>query len=152
MPTNDYEFRPITFQGVTFPASLMGISTLDSILNIENETLDDWLWRFPICCGFPKHMAADRCARCARQAVDLLLEQRQLVLDGILDRLTPHGLEPKTTYLEWVMALQRIAELSESADGECIWSAPAHPRDSLKSESDARHLMDALTKHKSSST
>jgi len=51
MPLDDYEFRPITFQGVTFPATLMGISILEPVLGIEDEDLGDWLWRLPICSG-----------------------------------------------------------------------------------------------------
>src|SRR4026207_1251479 len=107
MPIDDYEFRPITFQGVTFPATLMGISVLDSVLGTMDEDLGEWLWRLPICRGFPKHAVADRCARSARQAADLLLEQRQLVLDDIRDRLAPHGFDPETTYRDWLVALQR---------------------------------------------
>jgi len=34
-----YDWRPITFQGVTFPATLMGISVLDSVLRIADEEL-----------------------------------------------------------------------------------------------------------------
>ena len=150
MPLDDYNFRPITFQGVTFPATLMGISILEPVLGITDANLSDWLWRLPICCGFPKRAAADRCATCARQAVDLMLEQRQQVLDGIRDRLAPHGFDPETTYRDWVVALQRIAELSASADGECIWSAPSHPRDTLKSETDVRRLIDDLAKNERS--
>ena len=76
MPLDDYEFRPITFQGVTFPATLMGISVLEPALGIEDEDLGDWLWRLPLCCGFPKQAAAERCARCARKAADIMLEHR----------------------------------------------------------------------------
>jgi hypothetical protein len=138
MPIDDYHFRPITFQGETFPASLMGISILEPVLGITDEDLGDWLWRLPICCGFPKRAAADRCARYARQAVELMLEQRQRVLEGIRDRLAPHGFDPETTYHEWQIALKRIADLSAGANGECTCSAPAHPRDTLKSEADVR--------------
>ncbi len=147
MPLDDYEFRPITFQGVTFPATLMGISILEPVLGIEDEDLGDWLWRLPICCGFPKRTAAERCARCARQAADLMLEQRQRVLGGIRDRLASHGFEPEPTYRDWLLALQRIAELSAATDGECVWSAPSHSRDTLKSEADVRRLIDTLSKH-----
>lgn len=147
MPLDDYEFRPITFQGVTFPATLMGISILEPVLDITDEDLGDWLWRFPICRGFPKGAAADRCARCARQAVDLMLEQRQEVLDGILDRLAPHGFDPETTYRDWVVGLQRIVELSAMTDGECVWSAPAHPRDRVRSKDDVLRFIDRLPKN-----
>ncbi len=147
MPLDDYEFRPITFQGVTFPATLMGISILEPVLRIEDEDLGDWLWRLSICCGFPKRTAAERCVRCARQSVDLMLEHRQQVLEGIHQRLAPHGFDPETTYHDWLLALQRIAELSAATDGECVWSAPSHSRDQLKTEADVRTLIDRLSEH-----
>jgi hypothetical protein len=146
MPFNDYDFRPITFQGVTFPATLMGISILEPVLGIEGD-LGDWLWRFPICCGSPKRTTAERCARCALQAADLMLEHRERVLDGIRERLASHGFEPETTYRDWLLALQRIAELSAVTEGECVWSAPSLPRDTLKSEADVRRFIDTLTNH-----
>ena len=129
MAFDDYEFRPITFQGVAFPATLMGISILEPVLGITDEDLADWLWRFPICRGISKRAAADRCLRCARKAADLILEQRQRVLDGIRDRLTPHGFDPEKTYRDWLLAFQRIAELSQGVEGDCVWSAPSHPND-----------------------
>jgi hypothetical protein len=138
MNLNDYDFRPITFQGITFPATLMGISILEPVLGIDDQDLADWLWRLPICCGFPKRTAAERCVRCARMAADLMLENRQRVLDGIRDRLSSHGFDPYETYRDWLLALQRIAELSAATVGECVWSAPSHPRDILKSEADVR--------------
>lgn len=147
MPLNDYDFRPITFQGVTFPATLMGIDILEPVLGIDDEDLGDWLWRLPICCGFPKRTPAERCARCARLAADLMLEQRQRVLGGIRDRLGSHGFDPETTYRDWLLALQRIAELSATTEGECVWSAPSHLRDTLKSGADVRRFIDTLTKH-----
>jgi hypothetical protein len=134
MELDDYQFRPITFQGVTFPATLMGISVLEPILGIKGEDLGDWLWRLPICKGFTKHASAKRCSRCASQAADLMLDCREQVLKGIRDRLAPQGFEPETTYRDWLMALQRIAELSASTEGECVWSAPSHARDTLKTE------------------
>ena len=39
MPFDDYDFRPITFQGVTFPATLMGIDILEPMLDIQDEGL-----------------------------------------------------------------------------------------------------------------
>jgi hypothetical protein len=83
MALNDYDWRPITFQGVTFPTTLMAISVLEPILIIIDEELADWLWRLPICCGSKKSAPAERCARCAKKAVNLMLEQRQCILDGI---------------------------------------------------------------------
>jgi hypothetical protein len=152
MPLDDSKFRPITFQGVTFPATIMGISILEPVLGITDEDLGDWLWRLPICCGFPKHAPADRCARCARQAADLMLEQRQRVLDGISERLAPQGFDPEITYRDWLLALQRIAELSNATEGDCVWSAPVHPSDSLKTEEDVRRLLDRLRNPESGNT
>ena len=129
MPLNEQDWRPITFQGVTFPATLMGISILEPVLGITDKDFGDWLWQLPICRGVTKSAPAERCARCARQAADLLLEQRQRVLDGIRDRLTPHGFDAESTYRDWIVALQRIAELSRAASGDCSWSAPSHPKD-----------------------
>jgi hypothetical protein len=147
MPLDDYNFRPITFQGVTFPPTLMAISILEPVLEITNNELGEWLWRLPICCGFPKTAPADRCAKCAREAADLMLEQRQRVLDGIRERLASYGFDPEITYKEWLLALQSIAELSKAAGDQCSWSAPSHPRDTLKSAGDLERLLDALTKH-----
>ena len=144
MPLDDYEFRHITFQGVTFPATLMGISVLEPVLEIEDEDLADWLWRLPICCGFPKRAGAERCARCATQAVALLIEHRQQVLNGIRDRLAPHGFDAETTFRDWLLALQSIAELSAKSNGECVWFAPAHSRDKSKSAAEARRFIERL--------
>jgi hypothetical protein len=131
MAFDDYNFRPITFQGVTFPATLMGISVFVSIFDTD-EDLGDWIWRLSNCRGVPKRAAADRCARCARQAADLLLEQRQRVLDYIKENMGPHDFEPEETYRDWLLSLQKIAELSSATEGECVWSAPFHPRDPYK--------------------
>jgi hypothetical protein len=146
MAFDDYEFRPITFQGVTFPATLMGISILGPLLANADEEVADWLWRLPICCGVTKSAPADRCARCAQQAGDLMLEQRQRVLDGIRDRLASHRFDADSTYRDWLLALQRIVELSLAASGDCFWSAPLHPRDKYKTAADAKRLLDALNR------
>jgi len=148
MALDDYNWRQITFQGVTFPPTLMGISILDPVLGITDEELGEWLWRLPICCGLPKRAPAAMCARCARLAADLMLGHRQRVLDGIRDRLAEHGFDPEATYRDWLLALQRIAELSAAADEDCVWSAPLHPRDPLKSEADGQRFVDTLTKPK----
>jgi hypothetical protein len=129
MALDDYNWRQITFQGVTFPPTLMAISILDPVL------------------GITKRAPAEQCARCARLAADLMLEHRQQVLDGIRDRLAEHGFDPETTYRDWLLALRRIAELSAAADADCVWSAPVHPRDPLKTESSVQGFVDKLTKH-----
>jgi hypothetical protein len=134
MPLDEYEWRPITFQGVTFPATLMGVSILEPVLDITEEELGEWLWRLPICCGVEKRAPAEVCARCAQRTVDLMLEQRQRVLEGIRERLGPHGFDPDETYRDWITALQRIVCLSRDAADDCVWSAPRHPKDMTKSD------------------
>jgi hypothetical protein len=146
MSLDDYAFRPITFQGVAFPPSLMAISMLGRVLAIADGDLDDWLWRFPICCGWPKTAPAERCAGCAQRLADLMLEQRTRVLDGIREQLAEYGFDPETTYREWLLSLQRIVELSEAAEDKCTWSAPIHVRDALKSKGDLDRLLTKLTK------
>ena len=144
VPLDDYEWRPITFQGITFPATVMAISILEQVLDFDDEELGEWLWRFPICRGVTKSAPAEKCARCAKKAADLMLEQRERVLQGIRDRLASHGFEAEMTYGDWITALQRIAELSAGSSGNCVWSAPSHSRDPYKNAEDVQRLMDAL--------
>jgi len=141
MALNDYDWRPITFQGVTFPPTLMAASTLVSVLDIDDEDFGSWLWRLTICRGVTKSAPPERCVRCAQKAVDLMLEHRQRVLDGIRDCLVSHGFNPEATYSDWIAAFQRIVELSRVSDGECVWSAPLHERDD---PSAASRLLTAL--------
>ena len=141
---NDFDYRPITFQGETFPVSLMAISILAPVLGLPHDELGEWLWRLPICGGVQKSASAERCVRCARQAADLMLEHRQRVIEGIRERMEPDGFDPETTYREWLLALQRIVDLSRAATGDCSWSAPMHANDKCKTAADAKRLMDAL--------
>jgi hypothetical protein len=129
MALDGKEWRPITFQGVTFPATLMGISILEPVLGIADEELADWLWRLPICCGIEKRAPAELCVRCAQKTIDLMLEHRQRVLDGIRARLSPHGFDADTTFSDWIMAFQQILDLSSKTEGVCVWSAPSHSED-----------------------
>src|SRR4051812_36966122 len=129
MALDDYKWRPITFQGVTFPATLMAAATLESSLDIQDEDFGSWLLRLTICRGVTKSAPAERCARCAQKAVDLMLEHRQRVIDDIRDCLVPHGFDPDATYRDWIAAFQRIVELSRASDSECFWSAPSHDKD-----------------------
>lgn len=134
-----------------FPATLMGISILGPVLSIVEEDVADWLWRLPICCGVMKSAPADKCARCAQRAADLMLEQRQRVLDGIGDRLSSFGFDPESVYRDWLLALQRIVELSRAASGDCSWSAPSHPDDQFKTAADAERMLHALDRARGSS-
>ena len=149
MKIDNYEWRPITVQGVTFPATVMGISVLGAVLRTADEELGNWLWRLRVCCGFTKSAPAEQCARCARQAAALMLDHRAQVLDGIRENLSEYGFDPETTYRDWLLALQRIAELSAAAEGDCHWSAPVHPRDTFKSEDDVLHFLDNVSNHES---
>jgi hypothetical protein len=148
MTLDDYEFRPITFQGVTFPATLMGVSILEPVLGITDRELIDWVWGLRVCCGVEKSAPAEMCSRCAQKTIDLMLEHRQKVLDGIRDRLVPHGFDADITYSDWILAFQRIVSLSASAEGECAWSAPSHPSDKYKTPADWQRLADALDREK----
>jgi hypothetical protein len=130
---NDSDWRPITFQGVTFPPTLMAISVLEPILDLNDEEFGSWLWRFTICRGVTKSAPADRCARCAQKAIDLMLEHRQRILDGIRARCGPLGFDPEQTYCDWITSLHRIVELSRASGDECVWSAPSHPHDDPQS-------------------
>jgi hypothetical protein len=126
----------------------MAISLLEPVLDIADEDLADWLWRLPICSGVRKSAPAERCARCAQKAADLMVEQRQQVLAGIRERLASQGFDAEVTYKDWLAALQRIVELSRASNGECIWSAPAHPNDLLKSRADLERLMSAVERER----
>ena len=139
---DDGDWRVITFQGEMFPPSLMGISILEAVLDIEEEELGDWLWRLPICKGCTKTAAAERCARCATDAMNLMLERRPKVLEGIAERLADQGFDPEITYREWIVSLQHIAELSARAEECCEWSAPRHATDASAAE--AKQFMDYI--------
>jgi hypothetical protein len=129
MALDDKDFRPITFQGITFPAALMGVSILEPVLGIEDREFSDWVWGLSVCCGRERNAPAEFCARMAQRTVDLMLENRQQVLIGIRERLGPHGFEADTTFRDWILAFERIHSLSARVEGDCVWSAPTHPSD-----------------------
>jgi hypothetical protein len=132
MSLNEKDWRPITFQGVTFPATLMGIDILLHFFVEENdEDLMEWLMRLSICRGCTKDAPAERCVRCAQQLLDFMLANRQRVLDEIQDCLVPHGFEVEGAYRDWIHAVQLIVKISSSTKGNCFWSAPEHPDDFL---------------------
>jgi hypothetical protein len=144
MPFNEQDFRPITFQGVTFPATLMAIDILMYLADEEwgeESELGSWLFRLSVCRGITKDAPAERCARCAQQTIDLMLEHRQRVLDEIRHRLIPHGFEVEATYRDWMLALQRIVEISNATDGDCFWSAPLHKSDPIQNAQDAKRFL-----------
>jgi hypothetical protein len=129
MKLDDYEFRPITFQGVTFPATLMAVSILEPVLDIRDREFIDWVWELRVCCGRKRTAPAEFCARLAQKSIDLMLEHRERVLDGIRKRLGPYGFDADATFRDWIFAFQRIRELSLGTKGDCVWSAPTHPKD-----------------------
>lgn len=144
MPLDEQDFRAITFQGVTFPPTLMGISILIRLADEDfgkDSELGDWLLRLTVCSGVTKDAPADRCARCAQQAIDLMLEYRPRVLEDLQECLVLHGFEVETTYRDWLFALQRIVELSKATDGKCFWSAPSHPKDPIQNAEDAKSFL-----------
>ena len=144
MPLDPKIWRPITFQGVTFPATLMGSSILESIFGIEDDDLAGWLMRLTVCRGVTKSAPGERCTRCAEQLLNLMLEQRQRVLDGIRDCLVSYGFNVEETYRDWIMAFQQIIKLSKATDGDCSWSAPLHSDDPHKTAADAERFLEAL--------
>ena len=146
MAFDDYEWRPITFQGITFPATLMGVSILEPVLGIRDRDFIDWVWGLRSCCGRERRAPAEFCARLAQRTADLVLEHRQLVLDGIRDRLGPHGFDADTTYRDWIAAFQHIASLSARAESDCVWSAPSHQKD--MKPADWQRLGDALDRER----
>lgn len=129
MALDEREWRPIKFQGVTFPATLMGVSILEPVLGIKDREFIDWVWGLRVCCGRERSAPAEFCARLAQRSISLMLERRQQVLDGIRERLGPHGFDADATFRDWMMAFQRIQELSARGEGNCTWSAPRHPED-----------------------
>jgi len=135
MAIDDYEFRPITFQGVTFPATLMGISILEPVLGIRDREFIDWVWGLRVCCGRERHASVEFCARMAQSTVDLMLEHRPRALDGIRERLGPYGFDAEATFRDWISACQQIRGLCVGAEGECVWSAPSHPKDMKAADS-----------------
>jgi len=126
MRLDEKDWRPITFQGVTFPATLMGVSILEPVLDVRDREFIDWVWGLRTCCGRERSAPAEFCVRLAQRTTDLMLEHRHRVLEGIRERLGPHGFDADTTYRDWITALQRIASLSASVTSDCVWSAPAH--------------------------
>jgi hypothetical protein len=134
MPLDDFEFRPITFQGVRFPPTLMGIAVLAPVLGAKDRELAAWLTGLPACRGFTRKAPAEYCARCARLAMERMRELRWLVIAELRAQLEPRGIHPEAAYLDWMQSLQRIADLSAAAREICVWSAPWHPRDSQEAE------------------
>lgn len=118
----DY-WQPITFQDVEFPRSLMAIDVIEPILALKDEALGAWLWKLTICRGVIKSAPATDCEHFARQVLDLLMDNKPLLLAGIEERLQPDGFDPHITFVEWLISMQKIAELSSKTYGDCQWFA-----------------------------
>jgi hypothetical protein len=140
-------WRPITFEGVQLPPTFMAISVLASLMREEDEELEGWLWRFPICCGVTKAEDAEVCRRCAQCAMDFMLEHRDQVLQGIASNLGEEGFISEDTFSDWMLSLMRIAEVTKEKAGPCWRSAPSHPTDTL-----TRDVLDRFLDHHSSKT
>jgi hypothetical protein len=124
----------------------MGVSILDPVLGIEDSEFIDWVLGLSTCRGRERSAPADFCARWAQRTADLMLEHRQRVLDGIRERLGPHGFDADTTYRDRITAFQHIARLSASVESDCFWSAPSHPED--MKPADWKRLGDALDRER----
>ena len=127
---NDYEWRPITFQGVLFPPELMAITVVECLFENEDEKLSEWLWRIRTCCGCTRSADAKWCADSARKVINLLLDNPERARAKIVEVGSNDGFEPEKTYQSWLSSMARIAALADlAAEGECSWSAPSHPLD-----------------------
>jgi hypothetical protein len=138
------EWRPITFEGTTFPPTLMGISVLGSILPEEDDELEDWLRAIRHCSGVTKRATAEQCRACADRAMHRMTEHREAVLAGIEERLGPHGFDATTTFRDWMDALRRIAEIAGGSRSACEWSAPGYASDPLGTPEKRQRFLDSL--------
>ena len=115
-------WRPIRFEGVELPPSLMAISILILVDDFTEKT-GDWIWKLPHCQGVRKSGSSRWCRDSAREIMKYLMENRGDVLAMIRERLQPHGLEPEQTFEEWMESLLKIAVIAEGMEGYCHWIA-----------------------------
>ena len=130
----DSDYRAINFEGTVFPQSVMGISTLEPILKSLNEVVlsDDiaeWVWRFPICCGVTKTAPSKLCAKSAQALSDLMLENRNEVLEKIEKQFSDTPFSAAQVFSDWIMALNEIHKIATRREEDCEWSAQALPED-----------------------
>ena len=118
-------WRPIIFEGEAFPPTLMGISVLGYLFPGEPDDLIDWHDSIRDC----RPTDLQQCRAFALRSYALMLEHRQAVLDGITERLTPHGFDVEITYRDWLTALSRIAELFAGRGGDCDISCTNYSQD-----------------------
>lgn len=126
---DEYEWREITFEGETFPATSMGISIVEPAMDLPETDLGSWLWSLSICKGSTKSSSRDECMQHSGDALNIFLERRSELLAAISERPSPFGFSPEETDRDWVLSMQRIHELSKGTIDTCSWSAPSHHRD-----------------------
>ena len=145
MQIDPKEWRPIKFEGVIMPQSLMAITVLGEALpEIDDET-DNWLWELAICCGRTKLGSARDCVRFSEVALNAVLSHKLRVQDHVRIHLQQNGFDPETTCAEWLSSLTEILHLSRaSTTGQCSWSAPSHPDDLLGNKDGVDRFIRAL--------
>lgn len=138
-------WRPITFEGTEFPASLMGIDIMFSENGISDGAAE-WLAKLSTCRGFEKSSPAEVCCCSSRNVIDFIEGDPQAVIDRIQSNLAEHGFDPQITLSEWSDSLKRIETISANTTGNCSWIAPSHESAVIKTKEDAQKLMDAIDK------
>ena len=120
-------WRRIVFEGQQFPPTLMALPVLCRLLGRADKELHGWITEFVDCCGIVRSGAAYDCFRHASRARDLLLENRERILTSIDMDLSKEGFESRSTFRDWMNALQSIMEISARTEDDCEWSAPGRP-------------------------
>lgn len=136
MKLNEEDWRPITFEGHELPASLMGIDTLEKILEFDDEDLGSLLFRLCVCKGVTKSAGMRRCHKNSKKALRLIKENEDAVKAGIRERLGPHGFDAEQTVADWISSLEVIRNNSRKFFGKCYWSAPLHKNDRYQTKED----------------
>jgi hypothetical protein len=131
---------------MVFPPSVMAISILEELVPDMTEDTGDWIWRFPICCGCLKSAPADRCYRCANDALTLLTRHKDNVVSGIEERFGETPVSGMEIYLQWHSALTIITTVSAQITGDCHWSAPTDRSDPFQSVEDCDKFIAQLWK------
>ena len=140
----DYDFRPITFEGIQLEPSVMGISVLEPIIDEMDDRTAEWIWRLPICCGVTKSVDASLCHEASTDALNLMLEHRAVVISEIAARFPDAPFSAEQAYEEWATALTSIQRVSADREDSCEWSAPSHPDDPIQTAKDAERVLEAF--------
>jgi len=123
-PLDSKLWWPIVFESHTFPPTLMGISILTSLPGHLTPSAERWILELAACAEVRRKAPAKDCETHARDAMDFMLDHRAAVLEAITKNLGTYGFEAPTTYRDWMMALQAIAETAAASKGDCYWAAP----------------------------